>query len=80
MTGMIEGFRSAFLARPFDIPVLTISLGVACLLFLIGVASDASPTLFDRPCTEGLVINAVPSHLSSNAVSYTLRVLSRRST
>lgn len=38
MAGMIEGFRSAFLDRPFDIPALILSLFVAAVLFLIGVA------------------------------------------
>ena len=38
MAGLIEGFRSAFLGRPFDIPALAISLGVALVLFLVGVA------------------------------------------
>lgn len=38
MAGLIEGFRSAFLARPFDVPALAISLGVALVLFLGGVA------------------------------------------
>jgi lipopolysaccharide transport system permease protein len=38
MAGMIEGFRSAFLGRPFDFVALVISLGVAVVLFLAGVA------------------------------------------
>jgi len=38
MAGMIEGFRSVFLGRPFDVVALAISLGVAFVLFLAGVA------------------------------------------
>lgn len=38
MTGLIDGFRSAFLARPFDWPQIGISFGVAVLLFLAGAA------------------------------------------
>jgi lipopolysaccharide transport system permease protein len=38
VAGLIEGFRSAFLASPFDIPALALSLGVALVLFLVGVA------------------------------------------
>jgi homopolymeric O-antigen transport system permease protein len=38
MSGLIEGFRSAFLGRPFDIAALGISNLVALLIFLIGVA------------------------------------------
>ena len=38
MAGMIEGFRSAFLGRPFDIPALSISFVVAFILFLVGIA------------------------------------------
>lgn len=38
MTGMVEGFRSAFLDRPFDYVGLSISLTVSILIFLIGVA------------------------------------------
>lgn len=38
MAGLIEGFRSAFLDRPFDVPALALSLGVALVLFLIGIA------------------------------------------
>ena len=38
MTGMVEGFRSAFLDRPFDYVGLAISLTVSVLIFLIGVA------------------------------------------
>lgn len=38
MAGLIEGFRSAFLARPFDIPAIALSLGVALVLFLLGIA------------------------------------------
>jgi len=38
MAGIIEGFRSAFLGKPFDFVVLAISFGVAFVLFLAGVA------------------------------------------
>jgi lipopolysaccharide transport system permease protein len=38
MSGFIEGFRSAFLAKPFDFIGLAISAGVAICLFLVGVA------------------------------------------
>lgn len=38
MAGLIEGFRSAFLGRPFDLAAIAISLVVATAIFLIGVA------------------------------------------
>lgn len=38
MAGLIEGFRSAFLGRPFDMLALGLSLGVALVLFLVGIA------------------------------------------
>ena len=38
MAGMIEGFRSALLGRPFDIPALALALAVAAALFAGGVA------------------------------------------
>jgi homopolymeric O-antigen transport system permease protein len=38
MAGLIEGFRSAFLGRPFDIPALALSLSGALVLFLVGIA------------------------------------------
>ena len=38
MTGLVEGFRSAFLGKPFDVPGLAISFAVAIVIFLIGVA------------------------------------------
>ncbi|MBI1284715.1 MAG: ABC transporter permease [Thiobacillus sp.] len=38
MTGLVEGFRSAFLDRPFDLTGLGISFAIAILLFLLGVA------------------------------------------
>ena len=38
MTGMVEGFRAAFLGRPFDWAGIGISFGMAVLIFLIGVA------------------------------------------
>ena len=38
MTGLIEGFRSAFLGKPFDMAGLGISFTIAVAVFLIGVA------------------------------------------
>jgi len=38
MSGIVEGFRSAFLGKPFDLGALSISLGVAIVLFLVGVS------------------------------------------
>jgi len=38
MAGVIEAFRSAFLGRPFDLPAIGISLCVAVLFFVVGVA------------------------------------------
>jgi len=38
MTGLIEGFRSAFLGRSFDLPPIAVSSGVAVVVFLAGVA------------------------------------------
>lgn len=38
MSGVIEGFRSAFLDRPFDVPGMLISLGIAAALFVGGLA------------------------------------------
>jgi lipopolysaccharide transport system permease protein len=38
MAGLIDGFRSVFLGRPFDIVALALSLGVALALFLVGIA------------------------------------------
>ena len=38
MAGIVDGFRSAFLGTPFDFTAIAISLGVAVLLFFIGVA------------------------------------------
>ncbi len=37
MAGLIEGFRSAFLGRPFDLTGIGISLTVAALVFLLGI-------------------------------------------
>jgi lipopolysaccharide transport system permease protein len=37
MTGVVEGFRSAFLGRPFDYVGLGISFGISTLLFLVAV-------------------------------------------
>jgi lipopolysaccharide transport system permease protein len=38
MAGIIEGFRSSFLDRPFDFTALSISVFVAVLVFMFGVA------------------------------------------
>ncbi|MDH5693535.1 MAG: ABC transporter permease [Gammaproteobacteria bacterium] len=38
MTGLVEGFRSAFLGKPFDILGLGISFSIALAIFFIGVA------------------------------------------
>ena len=38
MTGLVEGFRSAFLGKPFDLTGLGISFAIALVLFVIGVA------------------------------------------
>jgi lipopolysaccharide transport system permease protein len=38
MAGFVEGFRSAFLDRPFDFSGIIISLAVAIAVFLVGVA------------------------------------------
>lgn len=38
MTGLVEGFRSAFLGKPFDVPGLLISFTVALATFALGVA------------------------------------------
>ena len=38
MAGVIEGFRSAFLGKPFDVPGMSVSLVVAFLLFCAGIA------------------------------------------
>ena len=38
MTGLVEGFRSAFLGKPFDLTGLGISFAIALTLFVIGVA------------------------------------------
>ena len=38
MTGLIEGFRSAFLGKPFDLGGLGISLAIGVALFALGVA------------------------------------------
>ncbi|MBE2262346.1 MAG: ABC transporter permease [Burkholderiaceae bacterium] len=38
MTGLVEGFRSAFLGKPFDLTGLGISFAIAVALFAIGVA------------------------------------------
>jgi lipopolysaccharide transport system permease protein len=37
MSGLIEGFRSAFLHRPFDWVGISISLSVAALVFMLGI-------------------------------------------
>ncbi len=38
MTGLVEGFRSAFLGKPFDMSGLGISFAIAVGIFLVGVA------------------------------------------
>lgn len=38
MTGLVEGFRSAFLGKPFDLTGLAISCGIAVVVFVLGVA------------------------------------------
>jgi lipopolysaccharide transport system permease protein len=38
MAGVIEGFRSSFLGRPFDFSSLLVSLAIAILLFAAGIA------------------------------------------
>ncbi len=38
MAGIIEGFRSAFLDRPFNMGALVLSLAVAVVLFVLGIA------------------------------------------
>lgn len=38
MTGVVEGFRSAFLGRTFDWPNIAMSFGIAVVVFLLGVA------------------------------------------
>ena len=38
MTGLVEGFRAAFLGKPFDLTGLGISFTIALAVFLIGVA------------------------------------------
>jgi len=38
MAGLVEGFRSAFLGRPFDAPAIAISVAAAIALFVVGIA------------------------------------------
>jgi lipopolysaccharide transport system permease protein len=38
MTGLVEGFRSAFLGKPFDLAGLGISFAMAVAIFAVGVA------------------------------------------
>ncbi len=38
MTGLVEGFRAAFLGKPFDLTGLGISFAIAIAVFLVGVA------------------------------------------
>lgn len=38
MTGLVEGFRSAFLGKPFDLVGLGISFSIAIAIFVVGVA------------------------------------------
>lgn len=37
MAALIEGFRSAFLGKPFDLPALGVSFAVAAAFFVVGV-------------------------------------------
>jgi lipopolysaccharide transport system permease protein len=38
MTGLVEGFRAAFLNQPFDALGLGISFAIAAIVFAVGVA------------------------------------------
>jgi lipopolysaccharide transport system permease protein len=38
MAAMVEGFRSAFLGKPFDLAMLTMSLVISAGIFIFGVA------------------------------------------
>jgi lipopolysaccharide transport system permease protein len=38
LTGLVEGFRSAFLGKPFDLTGIGISLAIAVVILIIGVA------------------------------------------
>jgi lipopolysaccharide transport system permease protein len=38
MAAQVEGFRSAFLGKPFDTAAIALSLGISAVLFVIGVA------------------------------------------
>lgn len=38
MTGVVDGFRSAFLVKPFDVPALTFSLLISLVVFVFGIA------------------------------------------
>jgi lipopolysaccharide transport system permease protein len=38
MAGLVEGFRAAFLGKPYDLWGLGMSLGVSALIFALGVA------------------------------------------
>lgn len=38
MAGIVEGFRSAFLGRPFDLIGLSVSVSISLLIFVLGVA------------------------------------------
>lgn len=38
MSGLVEGFRSAFLGRPFDVSAILLSFTVAVVMFAFGVA------------------------------------------
>lgn len=38
MTGLVEGFRSAFLGKPFDVPGLAVSFAMSVAIFVVGVA------------------------------------------
>jgi lipopolysaccharide transport system permease protein len=38
MTGLVEGFRSSFLGKPFDMIGLGVSFVMAVVIFAVGVA------------------------------------------
>jgi ABC-type polysaccharide/polyol phosphate export permease len=38
MTGVADGFRSVFLARPFDIHAIGISMLMSAAVFAVGIA------------------------------------------
>lgn len=42
MAGVIDGFRSVFLGRPFDVPAITLSFAIAAAAFIAGIAYFAN--------------------------------------